>query len=46
MVMNQEIKEQLEEITKKLNGKLTYYFCSDLKTQHQKLEIIYDMKTK
>ena len=44
--MNREIKEQLEDIAKQLNGKLTYYFCSDLKTQHQKIEIIYDRNTK
>lgn len=44
--MNSELKEQLEEISKQLNGKLTYYKCVDRQTQHQKIEIIYDKKPK
>lgn len=41
-MMNQEIKEQLEEIVNQLNGEIKYYRCFNLKEQHRKIEIIYE----
>ncbi len=44
--MKPQIKEQLESIAKQLNGKIVYYKCADLHSEHQKIEIIYDKKMK
>ena len=37
-----ECRKQLEEIAKKLGGKLGHYVCSDKNTEHQKYVIEYE----
>tara|TARA_B100002019_G_C20790025_1_gene366196 strand:+ start:294 stop:488 length:195 start_codon:yes stop_codon:yes gene_type:complete len=37
---------QVDNICKLLNGKATYYECSDLKTMHKKIVIEYAHETK
>ena len=39
-------KDQLENVTKLLGGKLTYLVCSDKYTKHRKIVIEYDAKKK
>jgi hypothetical protein len=35
---------QIENICKLLDGEVKYYHCSDLHSEHKKIEIIYDKK--
>jgi len=44
--MTKEQKEQLEEITKQLGGKIEYCLCSTLHTRHKKIVITYDAQQK
>ena len=37
---------QIENICKLLGGEVKYYLCSDLHSEHKKIEIIYDKKKK
>lgn len=39
-------KDQLENVAKLLDGKLTYWVCSDKYTEHKKIVIEYDAKKK
>jgi len=39
-------KDQLENVTKLLGGKLMYLVCSDKYTEHRKIVIEYDAKKK
>ena len=42
--MTEELKEQLEEVAKQLGGVVEYKTYCDLKTTHEKVVIIYDVK--
>ena len=44
--MTEEQKEQLNKIAKELGGKLECYTCADLYTEHKRIIIDYDVKSK
>lgn len=40
------VNNLVSDIEKLLDGKATHYICSDLKTEHKKIVIVYDQKEK
>ena len=40
------VNNLVSDIENLLNGKAKYYTCSDLKTEHKKIVIVYDQKEK
>jgi len=40
------VNNLVSDIEKLLDGKATHYMCSDLKTEHKKIVIVYDQKEK
>ena len=44
--MTEEQKALLEMVAEELGGKMEYYFCSDLHSQHKKIVIEYDHQKK
>tara|TARA_R100001460_G_scaffold64746_1_gene105060 strand:- start:20 stop:199 length:180 start_codon:yes stop_codon:yes gene_type:complete len=40
------VNNLVSDIENLLNGKAKYYTCSDLKTEHKKIVIVYDHKEK
>ena len=46
-VTNQHIADNLvQSVAELLDGKVQYYYCSDKKTEHRKIVIEYEHKTK
>lgn len=44
--MTEEQKEQLNKIVEELGGKLQCYSCADSYTEHKRIVIDYDVKSK
>lgn len=43
--MNEEIiKTKLEELSKELDGQISFHICADKYSTHKKIEIVYDRK--
>jgi len=44
--MTEEQKEKLNELVEELSGKLECYICTDSYTEHKRIIIDYDVKSK
>ena len=44
--MTEEQKEKLNELVEELGGKLECYICADSYTEHKRIIIDYDVKSK
>jgi hypothetical protein len=44
--MTEEQREQLNKITEELGGKLEFYICADFYSEHKRIIIDYDVKSK